>query len=101
MAKKKTTPRRKRSTQKSNLGSVQKDKLSVGGAILSFLFPPVGVYHYFSNKGTNSQKANTALGLAAMGIVGNYVAYANYKEKANEKAIKEFYIDVTSNLPNQ
>ncbi|WP_291727516.1 hypothetical protein [Bernardetia sp.] len=65
----------------------KQDKLSAGGAILSFLFPPVGVYHYFSNKDGNSTKANTAIGLALMGLIGNYFAYAKMNEWESKKFV--------------
>ncbi|WP_375559068.1 hypothetical protein ACE193_15170 [Bernardetia sp. OM2101] len=87
--KRKTPVRRK----KSNLGSVKnEDRLSVGGAILSFVFPVVGVYHFAANHTDKPKKASTALALAAVGLVGNLFAYA----KMNERASKKFVDDVTN-----
>lgn len=70
--KRKTPVRRK----KTNLGSVKEvDSLSVGGAILSFVFPVVGVYHFAANHTDKPKKASTALALASVGLIGNYIAF--------------------------
>lgn len=44
------------------------DKLSTGLTIASFCFPIVGIIVYFSNKGTNPNKAQSACHAALWGF---------------------------------
>lgn len=44
------------------------DKLSTGLTIASFCFPIVGIFVYFSNKGTNPNKAQSACHAALWGF---------------------------------
>lgn len=55
-------------TEKFSESSKNEDKLSTGLAIASFCFPIVGIVVYFSNKGRNPRKAESACHAALWGF---------------------------------